>query len=155
MKGRPGATLNSSASTRPPTRLCSVLMFSDSKLFCMARTYIAMASDVTDAVETTLSTMPLAVASSAKELRLILATTLQEFIWEAYMARMIFVSSKPVSATKASMSVMRSSLSSSASAPSPWMTNTPGNFSLISWQRAALLSITVTRFWMSCNSLTR
>ena len=47
----------------------------------MARTYIAMASDVTDAVETTLSTMPLAVASSAKELRLILATTLQEFIW--------------------------------------------------------------------------
>ena len=68
---------------------------------------------------------------------------------------MMFVSSRPVSATKASISVMRSSLSSSASAPSPWMTSTPGNFSLIFWQRAASLSMTVTRFWMSCSSLTR
>ena len=50
MNGKPGATLNSSASTRPPTRRCSVLMFSDSKLFCMARTYMAMDSDVTEAV---------------------------------------------------------------------------------------------------------
>ena len=94
-------------------------MFSDSKLFCMARTYMAMDSDVTDAVETTLSTMPLAVARSAKELRLIFATTLQEFIWEAYIARMMFVSSRPVSATKASISAMPSSASSSLSVPSP------------------------------------
>ena len=41
---------------------------------------MAMDSDVTDAVETTLSTILLAAASSAKDSRLILATTLQEFI---------------------------------------------------------------------------
>ena len=71
MNGNPGATLNSSASTRPLTRRCSVLLFSDSTLFCIARTYMAMDSDVTDAVETTLSTIPLAAASSAKDSRVI------------------------------------------------------------------------------------
>ena len=95
------------------------------------------------------------MARSAKLGRLILATTLQLANWLAYMARMMFVSSRPVRGTKASISLMRSSLSSSLSAPSPWMTSAPGNFSLMAWQRAALESMTVTRFWMSCNSLTQ
>ena len=84
-----------------------------------------------------------------------LAMTLQCSPCAAYIERMMLVSSRPVSATKASISARPSSLSSSLSAASPWMTRTPGIFSLISWQRAALLSMTVMCMRLSRKSRMR